>query len=116
MSPDPDRPETMPRDCHPKEAINPHSGQPWTVYFRDSMMDRAVKLGPGAVREMGFTVPEAILNPKAIFQGDNDEGEPDWLCYVSSPGQAYDYRTGEKRRPWPGKVFVVKFDEFRICQ
>ncbi len=27
-----------------------------------------------------------------------------------------DYRTGSLRKGWPGKVFVVKFDEFRIYQ
>ncbi len=103
MEVDPDRPESMPRDCHPKEAINPHTGDKWVVHFRDRALDRAVKLGPGAVRELGFTTPEAILNPTAIFQGDNDEGEPDWLCYVSRPSQAYDYRHGSKAGNGPGR-------------
>jgi hypothetical protein len=116
MESDPDNPATMPSDCHPLEAINPHDGKKWKVYVRDKTMDDAVKRGPGVVRELGYTVLDAVLHPAAIFRGDRDEGEPDWLCYVGRPGKCYDYKTGDVRRPWPGKLFVVKFDEFRILQ
>jgi hypothetical protein len=86
------------------------------VYVRSDSMDSAVKRGPGVVKELGFTVPAAVLKPTAIYQGDHDEGEPTWLCYFSRPSRAYDYKTGAERQPWPGKLFVVKFDEYRILR
>jgi hypothetical protein len=116
MDIDPDLPATMPRDCRPFDAINPHDGKKWKVYIRDRAMDKAIKRGLGTVRELGYTVPDAVLHPTAVFHGDRDEGEPNWLCYVSRPENCYDYKTGDSRRAWLGEVFVVKFDEFRILQ
>jgi hypothetical protein len=106
----------MPRDCRPFDALNPGNRETWKVYLRDAMMDWAVKRGPGAVKELGYTVRESVLKPTAIFRGDRDEGEPDWLCYVCRPPRAYDIPTGNSRTAWPGQVFLVKFDEYRILQ
>jgi hypothetical protein len=116
MESDPDLPETMPSDCRPVDAINPHNGKKWKVYVRKKTMEDAVKRGPGKVRELGYTVPDAFLYPKAVFRGDRDEGESNWLCYVSRPEKCYDYKTGDSRRAWLGEVFVAKLDEFRILQ
>jgi hypothetical protein len=104
----------LPSDCRGFDAINPFDGTLWKVYVRDSAMDRAVKLGPGAVRELGFTVPESVLKPSAVFRGVRDEGEPGWLCYAAGPARMYSRATGESRRPPVGKVFLVLFDEYRI--
>jgi len=36
-----------------------------------------------------------------------DDGEDDWLCYVSIPIHAYHSISGNERGPWPGEVFLV---------
>jgi hypothetical protein len=81
--------QAMPRDCWPIPAVNPEGGN-WEIYVRNAAMDRAVKIGPGAVRELGFILPEAVLKPTAVFRGVRDEGEAEWLCYVSRPSRSYD--------------------------
>ena len=108
--------EKMPRDCHPIDAVNPHDGKRWQVFLRDSMMDRAIIRGPGVARELGYTVPESFLTPKAVFRGVRAEGEPNWLCYVARPSQAYDYRDGTCRKAWHGEVFLIYVDDFRIIR
>ena len=79
-------------------------------------MKDAVKRGPGVVRELAYTVPEAVSNFTFVYLGDRDEGEPNWWCYVGVPDLCYDYITGESRRAWFGKLFVVKFDQYRILR
>ena len=32
--------------------------------------------------------------------------EDSWLCYVATPGHAYDHKTHGKRPPWEGEVFM----------
>jgi hypothetical protein len=68
----------------------------------------------GRARELAFTVPRALLNPVAIFRGVREEGEPEWLCYVSRPGQAYNYRTRDVCQAWPGEVFLIFVNDDRI--
>lgn len=75
------------------------------------MMDWAVQRGPGAARELGYTVPHTVLQPRAIFRGVRAEGEPKWYCYVSRPAHAYDRQTGELRAAWKGQVFLVIVDD-----
>jgi hypothetical protein len=114
---DPDKPETMPSDCRPFEGINPHDGKRWTLYIRATMLTKIGRQGQlGKALELAHTVPDAVLNVRSIHRGDRDEGEPDWLCYVSVPDEVYEYQSGSKRRPWFEKVFVAKFDEYRILQ
>jgi hypothetical protein len=59
-------------------------------------------------------VREALLAPTAVFRGVREEGERDWLCYVSRPGRAYDYRTGEEVDGWEGQVFLIYVTDDRI--
>ena len=116
MDIDPDQPETMPSDCRPFDGINPADGKTWKLYVRNKTMDQAVKVGSGKVKELAYTVRDVVLNLTAIFRGDRDEGEAEWWIYVGCPEKCYDYRTGDSRRPWAEKVFVVKFDKYRILQ
>jgi len=116
MDIDPDEPESMPSDCRPFNGINPADGKTWKLYVRNKTMDNAVRAGPGKVRELAFTVKDVVENLTAIFRGDRDEGEPDWLIYVGCPDKCFDYKTGDSRRPWAQEVFVAKFDKYRILQ
>jgi hypothetical protein len=70
-------------------------------------MAETARKGPGATRELAYTVPWALLHPTAIFRGIREEGESSWLCYVSQPTKVYDHRTGEQVPAWPGEVFLV---------
>jgi hypothetical protein len=108
--------QKLPRDCHGLDAIDPFTGKKWQIYLRDATMDRAVKIGPGALKELGFTLREEVQIPKAVFQGVREEGEPNWLCYVCRPDKAYNYRTGDRCRAWPGQVFIVVVDDDLIIR
>ena len=33
------------------------------------------------------------------------------MCYVGSPTNAYNHKTGERLRPWTGQVFLVFVDD-----
>jgi hypothetical protein len=74
-------------------------------------MDFVGVRGLGAAMELADTVRWALLHPRAIFRGvrevERDMVEDNWLCYVATPGHAYDYKTGTKRPPWPNEVFMV---------
>lgn len=105
---------TTPRDCVSLLAIDPNTHQTWELLLRHSLMDWTAKRGMGAALELAHTVPWALLHPTAIFRGNRDEGEPDWLCYVSLPDEAFHYRTGQRRPAWPSQVFLVFVDGDRI--
>jgi hypothetical protein len=104
----------MPRDCAALPAINPGDGKTWELLLRHKKIDSTAKRGMGAARELAYTVPWALLHPTAIFRGLREEGEADWLCYVSVPSQAYDYRTGSLVPAWRGEVFLVFVNDDRI--
>jgi hypothetical protein len=110
----PDKREKTPRDCAVLPAINPSDGSQWDLLLRHAKMDSMAKRGPGAARELAFTVLWALLHPTAIFRGVREEGEHNWLCYVSVPSMAYDHKTGNQRAGWPGEVFLVFVNEDRI--
>jgi hypothetical protein len=95
------------------DAVSP-DGSSWKVLLRNRKMDETAKRGMGAAKELGFTVTWALMHPTAICRGIREEGESQWLCYVSRPSQAYDYRTGDCRRAWEGQVFLVFVDGDRI--
>jgi hypothetical protein len=111
------------------EAIDPHDHEQdgrWDVLVSQQRINWIVSQGQGKAREFGFTTKEALLDPVHLWRGlrdltfcglenVHDDIDPDnMLCYVAQPNHAYDYRTGERRRPWPGQVFVVPVSEERI--
>jgi hypothetical protein len=107
-----DRP---PPGCVGVEAVNPRDqSKRLQVYLRQSKMAATAKRGMGAAKELAHNVPWTLENPVAVFRGVREEGESQWLCYVAQPPDAYDYRTGERVRPWLGQVFLVFVDDDRI--
>jgi len=96
------------------QAINPTDGKRWEVYLRASKLDSTAKRGMGAARELAYLVPFVLQHPNAIFRGVREEGESQWLCYVGSPADAYNHKTGDPVRPWSGQVFLVFVDDDRI--
>lgn len=103
-----------PSDCVSIRAINPVDGRDWEVYLRQSKITTTAKRGMGAAKELAYNVPWTLQNSTAIFRGVREEGESQWLCYVGSPPDAYDYKTNERVRPWLGQVFLVFVDDDRI--
>ena len=100
------------------EAIDPRDGKIWHVLLPDTKMDYTARRGLGAAMELADTVRWALRHPRSIFRGvreiEKDVVEDDWLCYVSAPGHAYDYKTGAKRAAWPGEVFLVFVTDDRV--
>jgi len=45
----------LPSDCRGFDGIDPGTGERRNLYLRDKEMDRAVKIGPGRVKELAFT-------------------------------------------------------------
>jgi len=80
-------------------------------------MDYVAAQGLGAAMELADTVRWTLLHPRAVFRGvrdlERDISEDNWLCYVALPSHAYDHKTGKKRPPWPGEVFLVFVTEER---
>jgi hypothetical protein len=74
-------------------------------------MDWVASQGRGAALELADTVRWSLLHPRAIFRGvrdlERDIVEDQWLCYIACPQHAYDRKTGAKRGPWAGEVFMV---------
>jgi hypothetical protein len=72
----------------------------------------------GAAVELVDTVRWTLLHFMALFRGvrdlERDISEDNWLCYVGNPGHAYDHKTGAKRPPWPGEVFLVFVTDERV--
>ena len=81
-------------------------------------MDYVAAQGLGASLELADTVRWTLLHLRALFRGvrelDRDISEDNWLCYVGNPGHAYDHKTGAKRPPWPGEVFLVFVTDERV--
>jgi hypothetical protein len=84
------------------------------LLLRARKIQDTAKRGEGAAKELGYTVREAVKRPTAIFRGVREEGESQWLCWVSRPSWAYDYRTGDRRTAWAGEVFLVFANDDRI--
>lgn len=105
-------PKSMPRDCNKIDAINPFDGTTWQLFVRNRKVQETARKGMGAARELAFTVLEAVQHPTAVYRGvtELDDGEDDWLCYVSLPARAYDYKTANTVKAWEGEVFLVFVD------
>ena len=106
-------PPLRPRDCAEVDAKHP-DGSVWKLLLRLRKREETARRGMGPTLELAHTLPGALLNPTAIFRGVREEGERNWLCYVSRPAHAYDYRTGDSRIAWPGQVFLVFVTDDRI--
>ncbi len=103
-----------PPGCAAVEAIKPADGRRWDVFLRQSKITATAKRGMGAAKELAYSVPWVLQNPTAIFRGVREVGESQWLCYVGEPPDAYNYKTGERVRPWLGQLFLVFLDDDRI--
>jgi hypothetical protein len=92
-------------------AVDPHDGGTWNVLISPKLLEWVKRNGMGRTRELTDSVRWSLLNPSAVYRGVRDlEREIDddgWLCYVATPPRAYDYRTGNARRPWEGEVLMV---------
>jgi len=59
------------------------------------------RLGVGAIRELGSSVPEVLKSPAAVWRGirrddDDTSGHSDgYLCYAGVPSFRYHWDTGE---------------------
>jgi hypothetical protein len=100
------------------DAIDPNDGGKWQVLLSNSKMDWVAAQGHGAAMELADTVRWTLLHPRAIFRGvrdlDKEVEEDNWLCYVSTPNHCYDHKTGERRPPWDGEIFMVFVTEERV--
>jgi hypothetical protein len=100
------------------KAVDPHDGGHWDVLITHDKMDWISKKGNGASLELADTVRWSLLNPRSLRRGvrdlDREISEDNWLCYCATPRHAYDHKTGEKRPPWEGEVFLVYVTEDRF--
>ena len=99
-------------------ALDPYKGSEWDVLVSHDKMDHITKRGIGPMRELAHVVRPLLLQPKAVFRGirdtDREISDDDWLAYILRPSFCYDYRTGEKRRPWDGEVLIAYFTDERV--
>jgi hypothetical protein len=106
------------RGYSPLPAVDPHDGKTWTVLLPHKMVSWIAARGRGAALELGYTVPWALLNPRHVFRGirDDDSNIDDdgWLCYVSRPTHAFDWKTHKRGPSWPGEVFLVYVTDERV--
>ena len=118
MSSDPTSKEKQRRGYSSLDAIDPNDGGKWHVLLSDDKMDWVASQGRGAALELPkpFVGRCFIREPyfAEIRDLERDLVEDQWLCYVACPQHAYDHKTGEKRRPWPGEVFMVFVTDDRI--
>lgn len=102
----------------PLDAIDPHDQGTWTVLLPGKKLECIKSRGMGACLELVHTVRWALQNCRCIFRGvRDDEADVDddgWLCYVASPGRAYDWKTGNQVPPWPDEVFLVYLTDERV--
>lgn len=100
------------------DAIDPSDGKKWQVLLPDTKMDYVASQGHGAALELADTVRWTLLHPCALFRGvrdlERDISEDAWLCYVGIPHHAYDRKTGARRPPWAGEVFLVFVTDERV--
>lgn len=99
-------------------SLDPHDGGKWTVLIPHRKMDWVQSRGMGAFSELAYTVRWALLNPCRLFRGVRDDEEDidddGWLCYVSRPNHAYNWKTHQKVAPWPDEVFLVYVTDERV--
>ena len=102
------------------KAKDPHDGREWDVLLPDKRLEWAKRNGVGAVRELAYTVPWALQNIRHMFRGvrdddcEIDDEDDKWLCYVSTPPRAYDWRTGNQVDAWRDEVFLVYVTDERV--
>lgn len=100
------------------EAIDPTDGDLWDLLISNDRMDWIASQGMGAAKQLAITVRQALLSPRAIFEGvrslrEDIDGDQ-WLCYVATPARAFDLKTGAELPAWPGEVFLVFVTDERI--
>jgi hypothetical protein len=110
--------QPMPRDCNEVAAVNPWTGATFELYVRNGTVNKTARKGMGAAKELMYTVLHAIQKPTAVYRGvtEFDDGDEDWLIYVTVPPYAYDHKTGDTVRAWKGEVFLVFVDEDRVIR
>lgn len=102
------------------QAVDPSTGKMMDVRLSEARVAAAAKRGMNHAKEAAFTVPDILVNPRAIFEGllrDEDEprqGEPGWLCYVGLPKYAFG-PNGEERPPYKEKVYLVFVNHERVA-
>lgn len=99
------------------DAVDPHDGKKWDVLIAPGKIESVKRRGMGAVKEMVFTVPDGLVNIKHLYRGvrdvDRDLSEDDWLCYISKPSRAYDYKTDRDVPAWENEVFLIYVNDER---
>lgn len=111
------RDSTMPepnrsrRDFLAIAALNPDDNATCEVFVSYDRMQAVGRRSMGHAKECGYTVPEILQHPTAVFEGlrrdeDEDRGAGGWRCYCGVPSHAY--RTdGTATRPYPEQVYLV---------
>lgn len=99
-------------------AIDPHTGGEWDVLIPDKKLDWVRKEGPGAQKELAFTVRWSLRNIRHLYRGVRDDDleldEDGWLCYIATPSRAYNWRTGADLPAWTNELFMVYVTDERI--
>lgn len=100
------------------KAIDPRDGGEWDLLISHEKMGWVAQQGEGAAKELGYTVRPALLTIRGIYRGvrDLEKGidEDDWLCYVATPSNAYDWKTGECRPAWKDEVLLIFVTDERV--
>lgn len=99
------------RDYLSVKAINPDDGKETEVLISYDRMQAVGRRSMGHAKECGFTVPEILQKPRAIFEGlRRDEDEPPrgvgWRCYCGVPSQSF-RQDGTAGRAYPNQVYLV---------
>ena len=99
-------------------AVDPHDGQEWDVLVPDSKLAWVASQGRGATLEFVETVRWSLKNIRHLFRGVRDDDreidDDGWLCYVSTPSKAYDWKRGIQVPPWENELFLVYMTDERV--
>ncbi|MEX1040753.1 MAG: hypothetical protein WDZ51_08995 [Pirellulaceae bacterium] len=96
------------------EAVDPHDGKMWDVLISLEKVKEIAKHSRGKTLELADSVKQILQTPRAVYQGVRELSEDEWWCYVGVPESAYDYKTAQKRAPWPGQVMAIFVTDGRV--
>jgi len=113
----------IPADWNPIDGIDPQTGGKCQLYVStDTLKQIGKKRLQGLALEFAELVPYTVQarGLKNAWRGltdwDGEDGDEDWIVYVSTPTYAYDHKRGVKVDPWKGEVFMVFVDEDKLIR
>lgn len=103
--------ETTRRESLLLEAVDPATGQNYTVQISYVRLKALARRGQGFTLEAAYTLPEVLLRPTGVFEGlcwDNDEDARGfgWRCYCGIPSRRY-RADGEEILVPEDRIFLV---------